>query len=151
MGSHRVRHNWSDLAAAAAAAAVDYPIYFKIVGISDDPKEVTRESCCQLAQKVRKSMGLFHLKERLASSLAPRLSDSELLKSSHTTSFSKLNSKLFEGKGFSSCFSLHLDSFFFFSPCHRAYGILVPGAGIELTPPAQSLNHWTTREAPTHC
>ena len=59
-------------------------------------------------------MGLFHLKERLASSLAPRLSDSELLKSSHTTSFSKLNSKLFEGKGFSSCFSLHLDSFFFF-------------------------------------
>jgi len=67
-------------ATAAAAAAVDYLIYFKIVGIFDDPKEVgTRESCCQLAQKMRKSMCLFHLKERLASSLAPlRLSDSEL-------------------------------------------------------------------------
>ena len=36
------------------------------------------------------------------------------------------------------------------APC-VAYGILVPQPGIEPAPPAlegQSLNHWTTREAP---
>ena len=34
---------------------------------------------------------------------------------------------------------------------HKAYGILVPGPGIEPVPPAVkawSLNHWTTREVP---
>ena len=33
-----------------------------------------------------------------------------------------------------------------------AYGILVPWSGLELVPSAlelQSLNHWTSREAPT--
>ena len=39
----------------------------------------------------------------------------------------------------------------FFWPCHVAHGILVSQSGIESVVPvlgAQSLNHWTTREAP---
>ena len=44
--------------------------------------------------------------------------------------------------------------FFFLSWPHRtSCGLLVPPPGIEPTPPAleaQSLNHWTTREAPQH-
>ena len=41
--------------------------------------------------------------------------------------------------------------FLTFWPHHVARGILVPGPGIKLMPPAleaQSLNHWTTREVP---
>ena len=40
---------------------------------------------------------------------------------------------------------------FFFWPCHRACGILVPSPGIEPMPlaiEAQKLNHWTARELP---
>ena len=40
---------------------------------------------------------------------------------------------------------------FFFLVAPLACGILIPQGGIKLTPPAveaQSLNHWTTREAP---
>ena len=36
-------------------------------------------------------------------------------------------------------------------PRHAAYGLLVPGPGIELVPPAvetPSLHHWTTWEVP---
>ena len=39
--------------------------------------------------------------------------------------------------------------FFFFWLCCAAHGILVPGSGIEPTPPAveeRSLKQWTTRE-----
>ena len=41
--------------------------------------------------------------------------------------------------------------FFFFWPCHVAFGILVPWPGVKPVPPAveaQSLNHRATREVP---
>ena len=41
--------------------------------------------------------------------------------------------------------------FLFFGPCPVAHGIFVPQPGMEPRPPTmetQSLNHWTTREAP---
>ena len=43
-----------------------------------------------------------------------------------------------------------LTCFLNFRPCHAACGVLVPQPGTERVPPAlgaQSLNHWTTREA----
>ena len=43
--------------------------------------------------------------------------------------------------------------FFLIWPCHAAYGILIPWPGIKPKAPilkAYSLNHWTTREIPTH-
>ena len=43
--------------------------------------------------------------------------------------------------------------FFYFLPHHAACGILTPRPGIEPISPAveaQSPNHWTTRELPTH-
>ena len=49
----------------------------------------------------------------------------------------------------------HLGGFFIFLvpkkifwPCHIARGIFVVQPGIEPTPPALSLNCWTTREVP---
>ena len=48
------------------------------------------------------------------------------------------------------CFSLSL-SLFFFCPCLRACGILVPRAGMEPVPHAAeawSFNHWVAREVP---
>ena len=44
-----------------------------------------------------------------------------------------------------------INLFFFFKPCHIAFGILVPQPGIKPKPSAvkvQNPNHWTTREFP---